>query len=73
MIILFICYTNLTKNLKKNNTKRDLIIHTVFVLRPIGGGVKTLYFTKINFGFFSKALNTYHKPDFTELKMLFNF
>ena len=38
-------------------------------LRPLGGGsVNYFFFTKINFGFYIKALSTNYELVFTELK-----
>ena len=45
-----------------------------FIVKAIGrGGDKSLFFTKINFGFYIKALSTNYKLGFTELKIIFNF
>ena len=40
----------------------------LYLLKLKAIGEYNTFFTEINFGFYIKALKTYYKPDFTELK-----
>ena len=61
-------YMRINMGFEKKSTTELTLNQIVDELRPQGG--LTLFFTKINFGFYMKAKSTNYKPVFIESKNL---